>query len=153
MSCVVYIADVSDRVPRQEGDPSMTRLRRQALSHLLICAVTAVAVAILYLVSRDLRTSLAGFALLGALGLEQWASRRRPAIADERDAATQRSAVLVSYTVFWLCFVAWGVAVSVHFGDRRAVPLEFVEPVVWTGFWLVTGVRAAATLVLDTTGA
>jgi uncharacterized membrane protein len=132
----------------------MTRFRRHAIVNLSISLAAAAAVVGVFLATGRVQPAMAGFAVLGLLGAGPlWARRRgTPIVQDEREAAIGRKAALLAYTIFWLAFVTWGVVVSLRYADAQAVPLAAVEPVVWTGAWLVIMVRAASGLIFDLRG-
>lgn len=129
----------------------MTNSRKYALFHLAVAAAAAVAVVIVYLLSRNVLAAISGFAVLALLGLRV-AFLRRP-VEDERDEAIHRRAAMAAHVALWLALVAWGVSVTVAFGERGSVPLAWVAPVVWVAWWLVTTVRSLTILVLDRRGA
>jgi hypothetical protein len=128
----------------------MTQTQKYAWYHLAVAALSAVAVLILYLLSHNVLAALAGFALLALLGVRT-SFMRRP-VEDERDVATHRWAVLTADVVLWIALVAWGVSVTLAFGDRGSVPMPWVAPVVPVAWWLVTAVRGIAILVFDRGG-
>jgi hypothetical protein len=128
----------------------MTRSRKYALYHLAVAGLAAVAVLVVYLLSHNVLTALAGFAVLALLGF-RFGFLRRP-VEDERDDAIHRRAALAGHVALWLALVAWGVSVTMAFGDAGTVPLVWVAPVVWVAWWLVTAVRSVAILVLDRRG-
>lgn len=136
----------------------MTALRRKAVFQLVVVGLAALAVGIMYASTGDVMVSLAGFAVLGLLGVRPVLKRRRGQrrlVYDERDETILRRARLAGHAALWLALVAWGVGVVVRFawlGDSRSVPLVWVAPVVWVAWWLVTGVRSVAILVLDSRG-
>lgn len=132
----------------------MTELRRHALYELRVTVLTAVTVAVIYLFTRQVMPSMAGFALLALLGVKALPRRGRSPgpVLDERDEAIHRQAAITAYTLLWLALVLWGVVVPLRFGEAGSVPIAWVAPVVWVSWWWVTGVRAVATLVLDQRG-
>jgi hypothetical protein len=132
----------------------MTEFRKYALFQLVVVGVAAVAVVVILVATRNVMASLAGFAVLGLLGLRTMVLRGAGSspVQDERDAAIQRRATVAGYTALWIGLVAWGVAVPLTFGDQGSVPLAWVVPVVWVGWWLVLCVRSIAILVLDARG-
>ena len=132
----------------------MTEFRKHVRFQLLVSILTAAAVLTILMVTRTVMASLAGFsvlALLGARGLVQARGMGRP-IQDERDEAIHREAVTVGYSALWIFLVIWGVSVPLIFMDRGGVPVEYVAPVVWVGWWLVITVRALVALILDLRG-
>jgi hypothetical protein len=132
----------------------MTELNRNARLELLAALLSAVSAVILYLWSSQVLASLAGFAWL-ALPAIAAAVRRdtaRTRLHDERDEQIAARATTVGYAVFWVGLVAWGVTVPLAFGSEGEVPLAWVAPVLWVGWWTVTGVRAVTILVLDSRG-
>lgn len=133
----------------------MTEFRKNALFQLVVAGLAALAVVVLYVWSRNVMASMAGFALLALLESRAMFRRGKGAhpVQDERDEAMQRQAALVGYVALWLALVAWGVAVPLIFGERGTVPLVWVAPVVWVAWWLVTSVRSVTILVLDRRGA
>jgi len=132
----------------------MTEFRKYARFHLVVTTLAVVAVLVILVITGNMMASLSGFsvlALLGFRGLIPSLSRRLP-IQDERDEAIQRRAVTAGYTALWLFLVAWGVAVPLAFANEGGVPLVYVAPVVWVGWWLVATVRPITILVLDSRG-
>ena len=97
---------------------------------------------------------LAGFAVLALSGVQGFVLSRRgiPTIQDERDEAIQRRAVAAGYSALWLLLIVWGVSTPLIFMNEGSVPLSYVAPVVWVGWWLVLTVRSVTALVLDTRG-
>jgi len=128
----------------------MTSLQRQAVFHLIVTTACLVAVIALLVITKRPLASLAGFALIALTGFRSFRERgsRRP-LYDERDDQINRRAGVISYQVFWVCFVAWGVALTMAFQKRAAVPIEYIAPAVWVAMWLVVTVRAVAILALD----
>ena len=132
----------------------MTEFRKYARFQLAVTTLAAVAVLVMLVITGNMMASLSGFsvlALLGFRGLISSRSRRLP-IQDERDESIQRRAVTAGYTALWLFLVAWGVGVPLAFANEGGVPLVYVAPVVWVGWWLVTTVRSITILVLDGRG-
>lgn len=135
----------------------MTALRRKAVYQLVVVGLTAVAVPVMYASTGNVMASLAGFAVLGLLRVRPVMTRRgeRRPVYDERDVAILHRATRVGHTALWSAMVIWGVGVTLSFGwlgDSGHVPLVWVAPVVWVAWWLVTGVRSLAILVLDSRG-
>ena len=133
----------------------MTEFRRYARFQLIVTSLTAVAVVALLVITGNAMASLAGFSVMALTGFQVLAfsrGRRKP-IQDERDEAIQRRAYAAGYTALWLFLVAWGVSVPLMFASAGSVPLVYVAPVVWVGWWLLASVRAVAILVLDARGA
>ena len=132
----------------------MTEFRKFARFQLGVTVLTAVAVLVLFAITRNVMASLAGFSVMALLGFRAlMASRnRRPPIQDERDAAIQSRAFTAGYTVLWLFLVAWGVGIPLAFSNEGSVPLVYVAPVVLVGWWLMGSTRAITILVLDSRG-
>ena len=132
----------------------MTEFRKFARFQLGVTVLTAVAVLVLFVITRNAMASLAGFSVMALLGFRALMAshKRRPTIQDERDAAIQSRAFTAGYTVLWVFLVAWGVGVSLAFGNEGSVPLVFVAPVVWVGWWLMESTRAITILFLDSRG-
>jgi hypothetical protein len=132
----------------------MTEFRRYARFQIIVSMLTAAAVLTILVVTRNVMASLAGFSVLalqGARGLSPVRGKLQP-IQDERDEAIHRKVVAAGYSAFWAFLVIWGVSVPLAFMDRGRVPLAYVAPVVWVGWWLVTTVRALTALILDVRG-
>ncbi len=130
----------------------MSSFRKQAWSHLTICALALLAVTVLLRVTGNVLASLAGFSILSLIGfIELYFLLRRNSrpIQDERDRDNQIKSQMVAYSGFWLCFVAWGVYVPLRFSSEGLVPIHFVTPIVATALWLVIVIRAAVALILD----
>ena len=119
-----------------------------------MATLAAAAVLVILVITGSVMASLSGFSVFALLGVQGLVlSRRRwGPIQDERDEAIQRRAVAVGYTAFWLFLVAWGVGVPLAFMNEGRVPMEYVAPVVWVGWWLVVSVRSITVLVLDSRG-
>ncbi len=129
----------------------MSNYRKYAWFHLVVCALTALAVIVLVSVTGNWQGAMAGFSLLSLLGFGEMYFRnntRRPC-EDERDEENDRKAVMVAYVVFWLCFVAWGTIISLRFSNEGLVPLQLVAPIVFAAWWLIAAIRATTALVLD----
>jgi hypothetical protein len=133
----------------------MTHLRRSAVFQLIVAGLAALAVAGMLAATGRVLPSLAGFAVLGLLGLRPaiLIGRRATSVQDERDGAIARRAIVAAHVVLWLALVSWGVAIPLLFGHRGSVPLTWVAPVVPAAMWLVTCVQSVTTLVLDSRGA
>lgn len=132
----------------------MTEFRRHARFQLAVVGLTALAVAGIYVVTGDVLVSLAGFAVMALLGVRAFVRRssKGSPVHDERDQTMQRRAFALGYTALWFVLIVWAVGVTLAFADRGSVPLAWVAPVVWVGWWLMIGVRAATVLVLDRPG-
>jgi hypothetical protein len=132
----------------------MTDFRKYARFQLAVATLAAVAVLVVLAITGNVMVSLSGFSVLALLGVQGlvFSRRRRGPIQDERDEAIQRRAVAAGYTAFWLFFIAWGVGVPLAFMNESRVPLVYVAPVVWVGWWLVVSVRSITVLVLDSRG-
>jgi FtsH-binding integral membrane protein len=132
----------------------MTDFRKYARFQLVVATLAAVAVLVVLLITGNVMASLSGFSVLALLGFQGlvFYRRRRGPIQDERDEAIQRRAVAAGYTAFWLFLVAWGVGVPLVFMNEGRVPLVYVAPVVWVGWWLMVSVRSITVLVLDSRG-
>jgi len=132
----------------------MTEFRKYARFQLIVVALTAVAVLLLFAITRNVMASLAGFSMLALLGFRALISShgRGWPIQDERDKAIQSRAFTAGYTALWLFLVTWGVSVSLAFANEGSVPLMYVAPVVWVGWWLMISVRSVTILVLDSRG-
>ena len=129
----------------------MSNFRKYAWFHLMVCAITAVAVIVLLSVTGNWQMSMAGFALLSLLGFGEMYFQndaRRPN-EDERDEDNGRKALIVAHLVFWVCFVAWGTGISLRFSAEGLVPLQLVAPMVFIAWWFVTAIRATTALILD----
>jgi len=128
----------------------VTSLQKYAVFHLVVLACTLAAVGALLLATGRPMASLAGFALLALIGIRGTSMRgTRSPIQDERDEQIVRRAAAASYTIFWICFVAWGVVLTLAFQNGAAVPIVYIAPAVWVGMWLVLAVRAVAILALN----
>ena len=132
----------------------MTELRKYARFQLAVAILAAVAVLMILAITGNVMASLSGFSVLALLGFRALISSRgrRLPIQDERDEAIQRRAFTVGYTALWLFLVAWGVGVPLAFANEHTVPLMYVAPVVWVGWWLMASVRSITILVLDSRG-
>ena len=132
----------------------MTEFQKYARFQLAVATLAAAAVLVILVITGSVMASLSGFSVFALLGVQGLVlSRRRwGPIQDERDEAIQRRAVAVGYTAFWLFLVAWGVGVPLAFMNEGRVPMEYVAPVVWVGWWLVVSVRSITVLVLDSRG-
>ena len=132
----------------------MTEFRKYARFQLIVAALTAVAVLVMLATTRNVMASLAGFSVMALLGVQGmiFSRRRRLPIQDERDEAIQRRAMAAGYTALWLFLIPWGVGVSLAFSYEDGVPLIYVAPVVWVGWWLMISVRSVTILVLDSRG-
>lgn len=127
----------------------MTSLHRHARFDLFVTALTAIAVAALYLWSGNPSASMAGFALLALSGVRAALRRGATPVQDERDEAILQRANVTGYSALWLGLVAWGVVAPLRFAEAGSVPLAWVAPVVWVAWWLVTLVRSITILALD----
>jgi len=132
----------------------MTQFRKYARFQLTVAVVAAVAVLTILAFTQNVMASLAGFAVLALLGVQGMRhSRDRPSpVEDERDEAILNRANSTGYAALWILLVAWGVAIPLMFMDGGLVPVAFVAPVVWVGWWLMVTVRSVAVLVLDRRG-
>jgi cytochrome b561 len=132
----------------------MTELRKYARFQLAVTTLTAVAVLVILAITGNVMVSLSGFSVLALLGFRVLISPRgrRSPVHDERDEAIQRRAVTAGYTALWLFLVVWGVAMPWAFADGGSVPLVYVAPVIWVGWWLMASVRSITILVLDRRG-
>ncbi len=132
----------------------MTNFQKYAVFQLVVTVSAALAYLIL-LVTTNVQAATAGFALLGVLGLGRvyFQHRKLQVEQDERDFYIRRKAGTIAFVVFWLCFVAWGVTVSLTYAAAATVPIAVVTPVVWIGAWLVYFVRSIAILALNARGA
>ena len=99
----------------------------------------------------------AGFGLLGFIGLIPLLFFRRKGgsrvLADERDQAIQRTAMLVGLGTFWMLFIVGYLTVWWLFSGRECVPIEVVLSTPWVGFALVYLAQCVATLVQYRRGA
>jgi len=129
----------------------MTDFRKYARFQLAVAALAAVAVLVVLAITGNVMASLSGFSVLALLGFQGlvFYRRGRGPIQDERDEAIQHRAVAAGYTAFWLFLVAWGVGVPLAFMNEGRVPLVYVAPVVWVGWWLMVSVRSITVLVLE----
>ncbi len=132
----------------------MTEFRKYARFQLIVVALTAVAVLVMFGTTRNVMASLAGFSVMALLGFRALISSRGRGwpIQDERDKAIQSRAFTAGYTALWLFLVTWGVSMSLAFADEGSVPMIYVAPVVLVGWWLMESTRAITTLVLDSRG-
>ena len=132
----------------------MTEFRKFAWFQLGVTALAAVAVLVMLAITGNVMASLSGFSVLALLGVQGliFSRRRRSPIQDERDETIQRRAMAAGYTALWFFLVAWGVGVPLAFSNESDVPLMYVAPVVWVGWWLVASVRSITILVLDSRG-
>jgi hypothetical protein len=132
----------------------VTEFSKYARFRLTVRALAAAAVTVVLAITGNVMASLSGFsvmALLGLRGLNPLRKRRNP-VQDERDEAIQRRAFTAGYTALWLFLVVWGVAVVLAFAKEGSVPMVYVAPVIWVGWWLVASVRSITILVLDSRG-
>ena len=128
----------------------MTNLQKQAVFHLIVMTACAVAVVVLLCVTRRPDVSLAGFALISLIGFRSfWERGPRYPVQDERDQLINRRAGTIAYSVFWVCFVIWGVSLTMAFQERAAVPITYITLAVPAGMWLFVTARAVAILALD----
>ncbi len=132
----------------------MTEFRKYARFQLIVAALTAVAVLMMLATTRNVMASLAGFSVMALLGVQGlvFSRRKRSPIQDERDQAIQRRAMTIGNAALWLLLVVWGVWVPLTFSNEGGVPLIYVAPVVWVGWWLMVSVRSVTILVLDSRG-
>ena len=132
----------------------MTEYRRYAQFELYAVVLAALAVGVMFALTRNTLASLAGFSLLALPALRTvFRKGNHPSpLRDERDEAIHRRAMTAGYVAFWVAFVAWGVVVPMAFSQEGSVPLAFVSPAVWVGGWLVICVRSITVLVLDSRG-
>ena len=132
----------------------MTEFRKFAWFQLGVTGLAGTAVLVLFIFTGNMMASLSGFSVMALLGF-RWliGSRDRPPpIQDERDEAIQRRASTAGYAALWIFLVAWGVCIPLTFADEGTVPLVFVAPMVWVGWWLMASVQSVTILVLDTRG-
>jgi hypothetical protein len=128
----------------------MSNFQRYARFHLIVAVTTLIVVLALLIIPATSQGYLAGFSLLSLLGFGEVYFQRpeRKPIEDERDEQINRKALIWAYTVFWICFVGWGVMTTLVFSNKGSIPMDFVEPVVWVAWWLVTIVHSTVVLML-----
>ncbi|MCP4798823.1 MAG: DUF2178 domain-containing protein [bacterium] len=129
----------------------MSNFQKYARFHLIVVFAALMAVIALYLNPVTSPGYIAGFSILGLLGFGEFYYQRagKKPIADERDEQINHRSVLIAYTVFWVCFVAWGVLTTMKFSSEGSIPLGYVEPVVWIALCLVVIVRSTVVLALS----
>jgi hypothetical protein len=132
----------------------MTEFRRFARFQLVVSALTALAVLMILAITGNVMASLAGFSVLALPGFRglSFSRRQTSPIRDERDQSMERRAVSLGYSALWLFLIVWGVAIPLTFMEESRVPMIYVAPVVWVGWWLMITVRSVAVLVLDSRG-
>ncbi|HEX7699776.1 MAG TPA: hypothetical protein VF403_03615 [Kofleriaceae bacterium] len=101
----------------------------------------------IYLITRNLSVSNAGFAWLALLGLE---TRVRRSELDERDREIHARASLIGYGIFWVAFVFGCVGFSIATSVVVPAPVIGVFPMV--GYWLLEVSRSVAGLTLYARG-
>jgi Predicted membrane protein (DUF2178) len=128
----------------------MSNLQKYASFHLIVAVAAILAALVLRLIPATSAAYLAGFSILGLLGLGEIHFQRSgfTPIEDERDQQINRKALMLAYSVFWVCFVGWSVLVTLVFSQEGSISTRYVEPVVWLAFCLVTLVHSTAVLVL-----
>jgi len=129
----------------------MSNFQKYARFHLIVVFTALMAVIALYLIPVTSPGYMAGFSLLSFLGFGEFYFQRagKKPIADERDEQINHRSVLIAYTAFWVCFVAWGVLTTMKFSSEGSIPIGYVEPVVWVALCLVVTVRSLVVLALS----
>ncbi len=128
----------------------MSVFQKYARFQLIVTLITLVVVLTILLIPAISSKYLAGFSILSFLGLGESYFKRsgQSPIKDERDEQINHKALLLAYSVFWICFVTWGVTVTLLFSSSGSVPLVFVESVVLLSWCVVTVVYSSMVLVL-----
>ena len=127
----------------------MSNFQKYARFHIIVTLAAFLSALVLYLIPATSAGYLAGFSILSILGFGEihFQNPKRKPIQDERDQQINHKAVIMAYTVFWVCFVGWGVLATMVFAQDGSLAVEYVEPVVWIAFGLVTFVRATSVLI------
>ena len=132
----------------------MTEFRKFAWFQLAVTGLAGTAVLVVFAITGNVMASLSGFSVMALLGF-RWlimTRNRPPPIQDERDEAIQRRASTAGYAGLWIFLVAWGVCIPLAFADEGSVPLVYVAPMVWVGWWIMATVQSFTILLLDTRG-
>lgn len=127
----------------------MSRFARANVYETLVAAAAAILCLVILAVVGDGWVALAGFSLLGLLGLTPVLFGSRGGIEDERDESLGRRANTTASAVFWLAFVLWAVVLSTSHGRDACVPTLAVAYAVPVGWTLQTLVRGLTVLGLE----
>ena len=132
----------------------MSMTPKHAWFNLVIVVLAAIAVATLSPI-LGIQRAQAGFAVLGALGLNPFLFRGKPGtiVCDERDEVIRRRSVMIAYAAFWMVFVAACMSAPLFYGFTGAVPVWQVQMSVWWGMSVVVGVSSIAALIQYSAGA
>ncbi len=97
---------------------------------------------------------MAGFALLGLSGFTNLIVRKErkagKIVMDERDLEIARTATVIAYSVFWVCFVIAAMAPFFVLGPNAslALPTPVFTGAIWVAWCIVLGVRSLVILIL-----
>jgi len=128
----------------------MTRYRKYSRFQLLVSLSALVAASVLLLIPATRTAYLAGFGILGLLGVgEILFNRKGSPLEDERDEAIQRKATTAGFTMLWLGLVGWSLLALFVFSSNGTVPIGVVKPLVPLVWCLMTLTQATWALVLD----
>jgi len=125
----------------------MSALEKSAWSELVVVLLAAVAVAV-FLPWMGHRAS-DWFGLLGLLPVGMYFLRKRGGriIVDERDREIQRWSTSFGVNTAWMgTFLALIAIVLWYGGEDAAVPKWYLNWIIWLGFAVCYGARAAATI-------
>jgi len=126
----------------------MSRQQTRARFNLAVCLTAVVLTLGLYPFVGS--PAVGALGLMGLLGLGPLFFRSRPGsqevLWDEREREIQLRASIISYSIFWVVFVAANMTLWAVYRKDGAVPVIFLPIIVFGGWLLFTVIQSIITL-------
>ncbi len=129
---------------------------KRAWFALLVCSLTLVAIAAVYLITGSPSRAAGGLGVLGLTGLMPLIGlgrkRRGEVISDERDRAITQTAARIAFGLLWLASVGVVMALLITRGEAGAVSVGSLAISVMAAMLFFYAAYSVATIVLYRSG-
>ena len=128
----------------------MTAAQKLSYVSLIMCVLAAGSVCTIYLVTRNVQASAAGFAWLAgiAFGYMVYFAGKPGTVKDERDELIWERAGRAAFRTFWIVFVLVAVWYPFAVGLETNIPVSYLHFGAFAGAWIHEFARSLATVYL-----